>query len=121
DRSLSSNELAPPGLTVSHALWRRTAAQWWGVGNHRRRPPALDLVRKGSNPASSGALHRIIVAVELARTPAVEGDRLHRLILARPEPRQHLQHFVLPDIDGDRKGHPRLRHMRAVAGLPDAV
>src|SRR4051794_9095963 len=70
---------------------------------------------------TSGVLDRIIVAVELARAAGVEGDRLHRLVLGFAEPRQHLQHLILPHVDGHRERHARRAEMRAVARLADAV
>jgi len=50
-------------------------------------------------------LDRIIVAVELAGAPSVEGQRFDRLIFRRAQARQHIKNFLFPDIDGNREGY----------------
>ena len=74
-----------------------------------RRKLALNLA------AAVPLAHRVVVSVELTGRARVEGDRLDRLVLGILEPRENLEHLVLPDIDGHRNRDARLIE---VFGIP---
>jgi hypothetical protein len=66
------------------------------------------LHRRRGLPPASGAIDRIVVAIEFARAARMEGHRLDRRVSGWSQFGQYLQYLILPDIDGDRERHARV-------------